>query len=80
MLDHKSNHGILALKIDISKDFDTLGWSFLMKVLKKFGGFNLYIILHSHAQRHNSRELCGFTLHQTLSCSKMLNPLSQITT
>ncbi|CAJ2640752.1 unnamed protein product [Trifolium pratense] len=33
----KTFAGNLAMKIDISKAFDTLDWSFLLKVLKQFG-------------------------------------------
>ncbi|PNX71332.1 ribonuclease H [Trifolium pratense] len=37
LLHNKSYGGNLALKIDIAKAFDTLDWSFLLKVLKTFG-------------------------------------------
>jgi len=37
LLHKKSYGGIFALKIDISKAFDTLEWSFSLKVLKIFG-------------------------------------------
>jgi hypothetical protein len=37
LLHNKSFGGNLALKIDIAKAFDTLDWSFLLKVLKTFG-------------------------------------------
>jgi hypothetical protein len=52
LLHNKSYGGNLALKIDISKAFDTLHWDFLLKVLKSFG-FNevfcnwINTILHS---------------------------------
>jgi hypothetical protein len=52
LLHNKSFGGNLALKIDISKAFDTLEWSFLLKVLKCFG-FNevfcnwIHVILKS---------------------------------
>jgi hypothetical protein len=52
LLHNKSYGGNLALKIDITKAFDTLDWSFLLKVLKAFG-FNdtfcnwIKVILHS---------------------------------
>ncbi|PNY03410.1 ribonuclease H [Trifolium pratense] len=37
LLHKKTFCGNLALKIDISKAFDTLNWSFLLKVLEQFG-------------------------------------------
>jgi hypothetical protein len=37
LLHNKTFGGNLALKIDISKAFDTLNWGFLLKVLKAFG-------------------------------------------
>ena len=37
LLDNKSFGGNLAHKIDVSKAFDTLNWSFLLKVLRGFG-------------------------------------------
>jgi hypothetical protein len=37
LLHNKSYGGNLALKIDITKAFDTLDWKFLLKVLKQFG-------------------------------------------
>ncbi|GAU22346.1 hypothetical protein TSUD_106740 [Trifolium subterraneum] len=52
LLHNKSFGGNLALKIDISKAFDTLEWSFLLKVLRCFG-FNdvfcnwIHVILKS---------------------------------
>ncbi|PNX90569.1 ribonuclease H, partial [Trifolium pratense] len=52
LLHNKSYGGNLALKIDITKAFDTLDWSFLLKVLKTFG-FNemfchwIHVILKS---------------------------------
>jgi hypothetical protein len=52
LLHNKSFGGNLALKIDITKAFDTLDWNFLLKVLKTFG-FNekfcqwIHVILQS---------------------------------
>lgn len=52
LLHNKAFGGNLALKIDITKAFDSLDWSFLLKVLKNFG-FNetfcnwIHTILHS---------------------------------
>jgi hypothetical protein len=52
LLHNKSFGGNLALKIDIRKAFDTLDWSFLLKVLRSFG-FNdkfcnwIHVILQS---------------------------------
>lgn len=40
LLDKKTFGGNLALKVEIAKAFDTLDWTFLLKVLKKFG-FNV---------------------------------------
>jgi ribonuclease HI len=37
LLHNKSYGGNLALKIDISKAFDTINWDFLLKVLNSFG-------------------------------------------
>jgi hypothetical protein len=37
LLHNKTIGGNLALKIDITKAFDTFEWSFLLKVLKSFG-------------------------------------------
>ena len=37
MMDKRAYGGNLALKVDISKAFDTLEWIFLLKVLRKFG-------------------------------------------
>jgi hypothetical protein len=37
LLDKKCFGGNLALKIDVSKAFDTLDWGFLMNVLRGFG-------------------------------------------
>ncbi|GAU40289.1 hypothetical protein TSUD_362690 [Trifolium subterraneum] len=52
MLHHKSFGGNLAVKIDIAKAFDTIDWSFLLKVLKSFGFSDVFChwistILHS---------------------------------
>ncbi|XP_058776647.1 uncharacterized protein LOC131650967 [Vicia villosa] len=37
LLPNRSKNGNLAIKVDISKAFDTLNWDFLLKVLKRFG-------------------------------------------
>lgn len=37
LLDKKAFGGNIAFKIDIAKAFDTLDWSFLLRVLKAFG-------------------------------------------
>jgi len=52
LLDKKCFGGNLALKIDVSKAFDTLRWDFLIKVLKCFAFNNIFCdwiqaILHS---------------------------------
>ncbi|KAK2445365.1 hypothetical protein QL285_016305 [Trifolium repens] len=52
LLHNKAHGGNVALKIDITKAFDTLDWSFLLNVLKKFGFNDIFcnwiqVILHS---------------------------------
>ncbi|XP_058742332.1 uncharacterized protein LOC131614798 [Vicia villosa] len=42
MLDSKAWCGNLAFKVDIAKAFDTLDWSFLLKVLHQFGFNNIF--------------------------------------
>ncbi|MCH96418.1 RNA-directed DNA polymerase (Reverse transcriptase) [Trifolium medium] len=42
LLHKKAFGGNVAMKIDISKAFDTLEWSFLLKVLKQFGFSNIF--------------------------------------
>lgn len=37
LLDHKCEHGNVAVKFDIRKVFDTLDWDFLLQVLASFG-------------------------------------------
>jgi len=43
VLDKKSFGGNLALKIDVSKAFDTLSWDFLLEVLQQFGFHSTFI-------------------------------------
>jgi len=52
VLDKRCSGGNLALKIDVSKAFDTLSWEFLIKILKGFGFHQTFCnwiiyILHS---------------------------------
>jgi ribonuclease HI len=52
LIHNKARGGNIALKIDITKAFDTLDWSFLITVLKKFGFNDIFcnwiqVILHS---------------------------------
>ena len=42
LIDSKSFGGNIALKVDIAKAFDTLEWSFLLKVLNSFGFNNQF--------------------------------------
>ena len=42
LLNKKTFGGNFALKVDIDKAFDTLDWSFLLKVLQKFGFSELF--------------------------------------
>jgi hypothetical protein len=42
LLHSKTFGGNLALKIDVTKAFDTIEWSFLLKVLKSFGFCNTF--------------------------------------
>lgn len=37
LLDKKTRGGNLDLKVDITKDYDTLNWKFIIKVLKRYG-------------------------------------------
>jgi hypothetical protein len=82
LLHNKSFGGNLALKIDISKAFDTLDWNFLIKVLKTFG-FNevfcnwIKVILHS---AHLSIAINGKS-HGYFTCSRGVrqgDPLSPL--
>ncbi|XP_062005969.1 uncharacterized protein LOC133723163 [Rosa rugosa] len=43
LLDIKCKSGNIALKLDISKAFDTLDWDFLLRVLKAFGFSAVFI-------------------------------------
>jgi hypothetical protein len=71
LLNKKAFGGNVALKIDISKAFDTLDWSFLLKVLKQFG-FNsqfcqwIKVILSS---ANLSISING-TLHNFFKCTR----------
>jgi hypothetical protein len=52
LLDNKCFGGNVAIKVDITKAFDTLSWDFLLKVLTAFGFHNTFVdwvraILHS---------------------------------
>jgi hypothetical protein len=67
VLDKKVFGDNLALKIDISKVFDTLDWGFLLKVLKQFG-FNpifcnwIHFILSGGSGRVTPSHPCYFVL------------------
>ncbi|MCH79620.1 RNA-directed DNA polymerase (Reverse transcriptase), partial [Trifolium medium] len=82
LLHNKSFGGNLALKIDITKAFDTLDWNFLLKVLKTFG-FNevfcnwIHVILQS---AYLSVSINGKS-HDYFSCSRGVrqgDPLSPL--
>ncbi|PNY16800.1 ribonuclease H, partial [Trifolium pratense] len=82
LLHNKSYGGNVAMKIDISKAFDTLEWPFLLKVLKQFG-FNstfchwIEVILSS---AHLSISING-TLNGYFNCSRGVrqgDPLSPL--
>ncbi|CAL5189590.1 unnamed protein product [Lathyrus oleraceus] len=71
LLDIKSTGGNLAIKMDISKDFDTLDLSFLLKVLPKFG-FNPKFcswISTIHNSAHLSVTING-TTHEFFKCNR----------
>ncbi|XP_058784485.1 uncharacterized protein LOC131659290 [Vicia villosa] len=81
LLDTKTWCGNIALKVDISKAFDTLQWDFLLKVLHNFG-FNekfswINCILHSaHLSVNVNGSLKGY-----FSCSRGVrqgDPLSPL--
>jgi hypothetical protein len=42
VLSKKSFAGNLALKIDITKAFDTLDWNFLLSILKQFASITSF--------------------------------------
>ncbi|XP_058782945.1 uncharacterized protein LOC131657578 [Vicia villosa] len=42
LLDKKTVGGNVVLKVDITKAFDTINWSFLLKVLKRYGFNNTF--------------------------------------
>lgn len=42
MLDAKSKVGIITLKVDITKAFDTISWEFILKALSCFGFFDTF--------------------------------------
>jgi hypothetical protein len=44
LLDTKSFGGNIALKVDIAKAFNTLEWSFLIHVLRKFGSVIHFVL------------------------------------
>ncbi|XP_058775306.1 uncharacterized protein LOC131649564 [Vicia villosa] len=71
LLDSKSWCGNIALKVDISKAFDTLDWNFLISVLQKFG-FNSTFCSWIHSilcSAHLSVTVNG-VLNDYFSCSR----------
>jgi hypothetical protein len=71
LLNKKSFGGNLSLKVDIAKAFDTLDWSFLLNVLKKFG-FNDIFCKWIHAILKSAKLSISINgkLHGYFSCSR----------
>ncbi|GAU40165.1 hypothetical protein TSUD_292700 [Trifolium subterraneum] len=82
VLHKKSFGGNLAIKVDIAKAFDTLEWSFLLKVLKTFG-FSQTFCKWIHAILLSAKNSISFNgrNHGFFSCSRRVrqgDPLSPL--
>ena len=81
-LHNKSFGGNLALKVDIAKAFDTLDWSFLLKVLKKFGFSETFCKwIHSILMSAKLSVSINGKMHGYFSCSRGVrqgDPLSPL--
>ncbi|CAJ2641500.1 unnamed protein product [Trifolium pratense] len=82
VLHKKSFGGNLAIKVDIAKAFDTLDWSFLLKVLKTFG-FSQTFCKWIHAILLSAKISISFNgrNHGFFSCSRGVrqgDPLSPL--
>ncbi|MCI15802.1 RNA-directed DNA polymerase (Reverse transcriptase), partial [Trifolium medium] len=82
VLHKKSRGGNLAVKVDIAKAFDTLNWSFLLKVLNAFG-FNQKFCNWIHAILQSAKISVSFNgrQHGFFSCSRGVrqgDPLSPL--
>ncbi|KAM5548588.1 hypothetical protein ABKV19_000149, partial [Rosa sericea] len=82
LLDHKCKFGNIAIKFDIAKAFDTVDWSFLLRVLRAFGFDGTFVhwihcVLQSaHLSILVNGQSCGF-----FTCSRGVrqgDPLSPI--
>jgi hypothetical protein len=82
VLHKKSFGGNLAIKVDVAKAFDTLDWSFLLKVLKAFG-FNQVFCKWIHSILLSAKISISFNgrQHGFFSCSRGVrqgDPLSPL--
>ena len=82
LLNKKSYGGNLALKVDIAKAFDTLDWTFLLKVLKKLGFNEIFCKwIHSILMSAKLSVSINGKLHGFVSCSRGVrqgDPLSPL--
>lgn len=82
MLHKKTLGGNLALKVDMEKVFDTIDWSFLLKVLKTFG-FNELLCSWIKTIMESAKMSIAINgiLHGYFSCSRGVregDPLSPL--
>jgi len=82
VLHKKTFGGNLALKIDMAKAFDTLDWSFLLKVLNSFGFNDLFCSwIKTIIESAKMSIVINGKLHGFFSCSRGVrqrDPLSPL--